>query len=352
MEFSKYTPFYHTNLDKPGLAAGTRVWEAGGGFVAVERLKAGDVVFGITFGVEEDYLPINDNPADPSSNIVQVWRPRLVGRKVLDIKVHKARAWQVTFGDHSKEEETRRLVAGADTRMVLFPLCHDDLVSKRIVDMKTSHSETNPRTGHYVSNASYLDMEKSAELGYNVWVKTPYSGAPAGEYATIIPYEMYGGQLEMLTTSREYNRYLYKQVREVIPLVAETTLYELVLQSDTRPEFGITEKVPTRCNVICQTPFAPQSKTRRIAVDALSTEVNGIKSAEQLDQFEAKWDKWAQENSPKPITQPSQIKTVETKQTFYETQSDEKLAKGLKDRFGITDGFLDGGILIDMTSYE
>jgi hypothetical protein len=349
--FSPYTPLYHEALDDWGLSAGTRVWNANGSFVPVESLSAGDIVFGISFDLEDEYLPLKDNPVDPSENIVKVWRPVLRARRVLGVETVTARAWQLTFGEHTKQYEARRLVGGADTHVTLFPLTHQFTVSKRLVDIQTAVAETNPRVGSGEREAMELDIEWSMAEGRPMYRPTPFTGQPCGELATIIPYEAYGGQTGMLRADiRPYSRYLFSQVREVVPVQEASVLYKLHLQPDTpATNSGVAPDALPRCNVICQTPFAEEKKSRRVASDRMSQEVSGV--TDPAD-FMARWDEWAarrETKRPGPSGPVSKEKISTTMNgMFYDSQRDPEKAQALERYYGLQGGFLNGGILVDL----
>lgn len=336
--FNAYTPLYHEELDSRGLAEGTRVWAADGNFVPVESLRVGDSVFGITYQIEPLWIPLED-ARRPEDQIFKVWRSVLTQRQVLAIDTIEARAWQLTFGDSNKMLESRRLVAGGATRVQTLPR-HDAPVSPRMVDLRTSIP--NPRTGAYSRRATEI-VELNGRL---IEQPTPYTGMPCGDYAVVIPYEMYAGQTWMMDTAvRPFNRYLFTQAREVVPLMERATLYILRLQADTKPEFAASPDRP-RVNVIAQTPFSPDRKTRSVLMDAMAAEISRVKDPVE---FARQWDEWAKGyagGGARTARVPSSIDTT-MQGTFYGSQQGPQ-AEALERDWGIKGGWLNGGILVDL----
>ena len=174
---------------------------------------------------------------------------------------------------------------------------------------------------------------------------TPYTGTPVGDMATIIPYEAYGGQAGLLRADiRSYNRYLFSQVREVIPVKATTELYQLKLVADTKPEYGIGEGDKPRSNMICQTPFSDKKKKRKVISDYMSAEVAAV---QDVKDFEKRWDEW---NTDKPQITKGKAKIISSTSQgmYYDSKNDPKLSAGLEKYYGIKGGFLNGGILLDI----
>lgn len=330
------TPLYHEALDDWGLCAGTRIWDASGNFVAVEDIKPGDLVFGITYRLEKEYVPRSRKASQRAEDIVDVWRPVLCARRVRSVKTVTARAWQLTFGDANKLFEHRRLVAGGATQVHIFPLSRIRDHSKRLVDCLTALD--NPRKGSGLRQAMVIDEEASEARGEIVMKPTEQTGTAKGDLSVIIPYEHYAGQTGMIDTQiRPYARYVFTQIREVSPLLTNTTLYQLDLASD---DAGGARR---RCNVIAQTPFAPESERKTIVSDLLAEEVAQTINTQE---FAQKWDDWAHNHK---ITDGPKTEIETTKQgMFYETQPGSKTSKDLEQKFGITGGWLNGGILIEL----
>lgn len=340
-EFSPLTPFHHPALDTWGLAKRTRVWMADGGYLPVDEVRPGDHVLGLSFHIERDYLPRHEDPHH-ESNFVQVRRPVLTARRVLGVREVQARPWQVTFGDAEAQAETRRLVCGADTQIVRFPLSGRETLTRRVVDCPTALE--NPRVATQTMEAKQLDEEASHAHGEAVYRPTQFSGQARGEMLVTVPYEAYGGQMKMLRTDvRPYNRYLYSQVREVVPLTESYPLYQLALQPDTDPKSG----APLRCNCIVQTPFKPGSKKRRVMADHLS---RARMETEDWGQYMAEWDSWVNQKQ-RGASAPDQAKPVD-----YESESQGQhylaqepgMARELEAQYGLKGGFLNGGILVEV----
>lgn len=338
MEFSALTPLYHEELDDWGLARGTRVWMADGGYKAVEELAEGDMVLGVSFRVETEWLPRHPDRQHPS-NFVRVRRPYLVARRVLAVRKVEARAWQLTFGTAERQSEARRLVAGADTRVVRAPLSATLDTSMRIVDLPTAVE--NPRVGCRYMEDRILDPAASLREGRPVYIDNPAAGEPRGEMVTVIPMEAYGGQMGFIRTDvRPYTRYLFLQVREVVPIHERFPLYQIEVQPDT--EGG----VPVRANLVAQTPFRPGRRKSRVVVDELSRR---RMEARDWNEYVRSWDEWVKEQRSRARSVQTEEREVETEVQgqFYATLQPE-IAAELERRYGIRGGFLNGGILIDL----
>lgn len=340
--FSPYTPLHHDALDQWGLSAGTRIWDATGNFVPIETLQEGDAVFGITFQIEQMYLNIHHRPDRPVDNIVDVWRPLLCVRHVKRVRTVEARAWQLTFGDAAKMLESRRLVAGADTRVVGFPIVHNQNTGRRLVDLHTAVD--NPRTRQLLRSAYEID-HRAAQHGEQALTATPYTGTPRGDQVVIIPYELFAGQTGMMDTrERLYTRYLFSQVREVVPLIPTTTLYQLELEADQEAKYGASPEAP-RCNVIAQTPFAQETQARTIYTDRYIDERELEGSPEELKQ---KWKDWGEAHAKERDDRAQATVSTNMQGMFYDSINDPKKAKALEQHYGIRGGWLNGGILIDI----
>lgn len=343
-QFNAYTPLYHEALDNWGIGAGTHIWDASGNFVNVKSVKPGDMVFGITFRKEDEYINRVQQPDNPTDNIVKAWRPILCAREILAVDTVQARSWQLTFGDSEKLIEARRLVAGADTFVGTFPLTNEIDFCKRMVDMTTAVE--NPRTKTEFRKALQIDGEASQNAGKVVYRETPYSGQPRGDLATIIPFDIYGGQTNMLRRDiRPYHRYLYTQVREVVPIQETTTLYQIYVKGDTSEERAV---VPgkIRCNLIAQTPFAPDKKNRTIFTSELASQLNNIKDPDKFLELCSEWDTWVKQGTPAKTNEAtsSSEHSSHMQGSFY----DKDLTKGLENKYGMKGGYLNGGILINV----
>lgn len=349
LDLSPTTPLYHEAIDGWGLSVGTRVWMADGGFRAVQDVDEGDQVFGCAYRIETDYVEKNPNAVDPTDNLVKFWRPVLVRRKVLDKRKTKARAWEMTFGTREKQYEARRLVAGGETTIRLFPLAHDHRVGKPLVACHTVLD--NPRAGSDRRKAVKLDREASQRAEEPRYQRTDLTNTPRGESAVIIPYSALGGQREMVDAEqKEYNRYNYTQVREIVPVpgMAEATLYQLELEPDTTEDLGVLDGYEPRCNVIAQTPFAGESEVREVTSDPKSGQrVQQLNSAIESDEhdIQSQWDQFAEEmNSPEGEEKKH---TTYRQGQFYDTKDGEK-GEALSKHYNIEDGWLNGGILINL----
>ena len=339
--FTPLTPIYHPRLDSWGLAKRTRIWMADGGYNSVDDIQEGDYVLGITFQIEQDYLPRHEDPHH-EANFVKIWRPILAARKVLGVNVVEARPWQVTFGEAEKMTEDRRLIAGGETQLVTFPLSARETRTRPLVECRTSVA--NPRVEADFMRGEQLDPEASHAHGEPVFRPTPYSGQQRGEMIVTVPYEAYGGQMKMIRTDvRPHKRYLYKQVREVIPLKESYPLYQIKLQPDTDPETG----APVRANLIAQTPFKGGKKKRVVQADHLSRK---RMTAKNWEDYMDDWDGWVKthqgekgrDDSPQAMDFESEMQGQ-----FYMSQRPD-MAKELQQQYGLHGGYLNGGILIEV----
>lgn len=350
--FSPLTPLASDHLDAWGFAKGTRVWMANGSYKTVEQIEKGDHVFGITWQKEDDYLPIAGATGRPEDNIVKVWRPILTARKVLDIAIIKARPWQLTFGDHEEQQDTRRLVAGGYTAINVFPFYHEENHAKSLVRCHTSVQ--NPRVQTETRAGQELDTEATSQAGRPVYRPTALTNTPRGELALIVPYEIYGGQLKMISGDiRRYNRYLFAQMREIVPLQKPTSLWQFKLQADTKEVNAASEDNP-RCNMIAQTPFAPEKKKSRVALDNQHFQFpNADLSMTNPEVFKQKWEAWAKEMKESQGKEENSAEIeqqeVSVQGQFYESQRPE-IAQDLKKSYNIEGGWLNGGILITVPS--
>ena len=353
-EFSPFTPLHHDALDDWGLTKGTRVWMASGSFEAAQSVDAGDHVFGITFELEDVSLGEDDRGRP---RFGKAWRPKLSVREVLAVNTVRARAWQMTFGDVRAQYEARRLVAGGETHPGLFPLTHtkpftdpdEDSYAHRDKQMVNCFTaEDNPRVGSETRDARRVDREWSEEAGETKFRPTEFSGMPRGELATIIPYEAYGGQTGLFNTRvRPYNRYAFTQIREIVPLQAETELIQLFVQPDTTEELGVSEGQSPRCNIIAQTPFAKEKRRSKIINDPNSNNLEGIQGHGAREDFENQWDEYAKTMGNAEVTGGTEEDyETESQGMFHQTRTDEETAESLKENYGIEGGFLNGGILV------
>lgn len=348
-DFSPTTPLYHKAIDGWGLSVGTRVWMADGGFKPVQDIGPGDEVFGYAYRIETDYVERKPNAVDPTENLMKVWRPVLVAREVLGVETAEARAWEMTFGHDKKQYEARRLVAGGETTPRLFPVAHDHRVAKPMVACHTALD--NPRVGSERRKAVEIDPEASQRAEEPRYKRTALTGTPRGESAVIVPYEAMGGQMNLIDTEQKgYNRYVYSQVREVVPVpgMAKAKLYQLKLQPDTTEDLGVLPEHEPRCNVIAQTPFAGESEVRKVTTDPKSgqriQQLNSeIESGE--GDLRQQWNEYAQEMSS-PEGSESKHTTYRQGQ-FYDTKDGEK-GEALEEHYNIEDGWLNGGILINL----
>lgn len=349
IDFSPTTPLYHEAIDGWGLAVGTRVWMADGGFRPIQEVEEGDEVFGYAYRIETDYVERNPNTVDPTENLVKFWRPVLVRREVLGINTTEARAWELTFGTHEKQYEARRLVAGGETTIRLFPVAHDHRIAKPLVACHTVLD--NPRVGSDQRKAVKLDREASQQAEEPRYQQTDLTGTPRGESAVIVPYDALGGQREMVDTDQKgYNRYNYTQVREIVPVpgMAKSTLYQLELQPDTTEDLGVLDGHDPRCNVIAQTPFAGESDVREVTSDPKAGQhIQQLNNAIESDQQDVQdeWDSFAHEMSSPEGT--SEKHTTYRQGQFYDTKDGEK-GEALSKHYNIDDGWLNGGILINL----
>lgn len=352
-DFDKLYPLYHKELDSWGFSPGTRIWMADGDVKPAEDINVGDEVFGQAFQKETSYIP-QDPDARAVENLSEVWRPILSSREVLGVQEVKARAWQLTFGPKAHQYQSRRIVAGGETRAHILPVVHERMPSRRIVDCRTTLE--NPRTEMMKRRADRLDPEWSREEGKPMKKPTEFSGTPAGDLVTIIPYDAFGGQTGLMKTDqRSYERYRYCQAREVIPLMEETTLYQFRLTADTVPELGVGPDDPPRCNIIAQTPFANEKRRSSYISDKSSKAFEDLNGHDDAEKFEDEWDSFAQEaqKSGGPDLNPGDEKVIEATQqgVFWDSESGEK-SEGLEKAYGIEGGFLNGGILFDMPHFD
>lgn len=340
-EYSVYTALPHERLDTWGLVPNTRVWTANNSFEPVQALEQGDYVFGVTFSIEDVMIPDGND----GTELAKAWRPKLNARKVLGVRAVRARAWQMTFGDVDAQYNARRLVGGGFTQINTFPFDHDVRDHDRMVDVHTVLD--NPRNGSETRKAKKLDPEWSSEAGEAKYRDTEFTGMPRGDQATIIPYEAYGGQTGRFKTStREYNRFAFSQIREVDVLHHDQPLVQVMVQPDTQEEFGASEERP-RSNMIAMTPFRKESETTQVAVDNHSKSLDGIDDVEDMDEWESYVDNVT--NAPssggeeKVITEERE---TDVQGAFHKTKDNEEIAKELKQKYGLEGGFLNGGILI------
>ncbi|RME26211.1 MAG: hypothetical protein D6800_06740 [Candidatus Zixiibacteriota bacterium] len=245
----------------------------------------------------------------------------------------------MTFGDFRAEFKNRRLVAGADTYVRLFPLSHDTVVCRRMVDCHTAVA--NPRTEQLYRKAYALDPASSAS-GEPVYRPTEFTGQPRGDQAVLIPFDAYGGQTGMIDARiHDYPRYVYTQIREVVPLTARSVLYELDVQGDTRPEAGVPPG-KSRKNYIAVTPWAPE--VERVKVRVVPPDPSRL--PEHLKT--AEWEQWIK-SLPEDKKAEKEIEVVR-QGVYYETQKGE-VQQQLANKYGITRGFVNGALLIQ-TPYE
>lgn len=345
-DFSIYTPLAHDKLDTWGLIPNTRVWTASNSFEPVQTLEAGDYVFGVTFQVEDVIVPDGND----GSELAKAWRPKLTARKVLGVRAVKARAWQMTFGDEKAQYDSRRLVGGAMTTINSFPFDADRRDHKKMADLYTAVD--NPRNGSETREAKRLDKEWTQEEGEPVYRETEFSGMRRGDYATIIPYEAYGGQLgHIKTSSRDYNRFAFSQVREVDVLHHRKPLVQIMVQPDTEEKFGASEENP-RCNLIAQTPFRNEQEQVEIVqspgADATMDTIDrsGTSKEEAMDEWDQYVDTLTGDSGIDTGTAPREEGKKDLQGSFYKTKDDEEIAKELKEKYGLEGGFLNGGIVI------
>lgn len=343
-DFSPYFPKYHEAFDDWGVVPSTRVWMATGSFQPAASVEPGDFVFGQIFRKEDVMV---EDKANDTEHIVKCWRPRLSARKVIGKRAVKARSWQLTFGDCDQQYESRRLVAGADTKVSLCPVDRESR-SKRLVRCHTATE--NPRVETEYREAKQLDEEWSKQEGEKKFRPTQFTGQPRGSLVTVIPYESYGGQVGLFDTEeRTYNRYAFAQTHEIAPLQEETILIQLALQPDTKEELGVGPNQKPRCNMIAQTPFAAEKETRKMVTDPKSDRIDQLQGEEDVEEFEQAWDEYAQKKGNAEVTEGEEITYEKTSQgVFHKSKNDEEIAKSLKKWYGIEDGFLNGGILLDM----
>jgi len=348
-EFSPTTPLYHPDIDGWGLSIGTRVWMADGGFKPVQDIEEGDEVFGRGYQIETDYVERNPNAVDPTENLMKVWRPVLVSRTVLGKEKTEARAWEMTFGHDKKQYEARRLVAGGETTVRLFPDAHDHREAKPMVACHTALD--NPRVGSETRKAMKLDPEASQRAKEPRYQQTALTGTPRGEQVVIVPYEAMGGQMEMIDTEqKDYNRYIFSQVREVVPVpgMEKATLYQLHLQPDTTEDLGVLPDHEPRCNAIVQTPFAGESEVREVKSDPKSGQrIQRLNSEIESGEgdLRQRWNDYAQEMSS-PEGSESKHTTYRQGQ-FHDTKSGKK-GEALSKHYNIEDGWLNGGLLVNL----
>ena len=334
-EYSPYTPLYHPKLDDWGLAEGTRVWMADGGFEPVESLEKDDLVYGVSYEKVEEAIEGQRGPRA----IRRVWRPKLIGRRVLGIRTVEARAWQLTFGSHDEKFEARRLVAGGETEVRLDPPHPMQVRKKRMVDCYTS--VPNPRVETQIRDGRVLDPERSSVNGPAL-KESPLTGTPQGDLVMIMPFDAHGGQNGLFNTRvRKYNKYVFSQAREVEVLADKLTLVQLLVQPDTVPEAGIINGVKPRANIVAQTPFAPEEEERIYISDPQSNSLSGLGDVEGMEG----WDEYVQGMDPDQGTQQNKgtkkKTTVKKQGAFYETLGNDEY----KSKHNI-DGWLNGGIVI------
>lgn len=345
-EFTPYTPLYHKKLDTWGLARGTRVWVADGSFAPAENVQIGDNVLGIAYGAAQVADP---NQRGPQA-IQTIWRPKLISREVLGRRVVKARAWQLTFGDHEKQHYTRRLVAGGATSVRLEPHVPSIRETKPLVRLQTTLD--NPRVERQFREARQIDQEWSQEAGEIRRRTTALTGTPKGDKVMTIPYEHYGGTQGLFNTkSRPFRRFGYTQAREVTVLVDEIELVQLIVKPDVKKSRGVFEYQRPRANIIAQTPFDPEDEERVVVTDPRAQAIGDMSSAEDMDE----WDSYVNSITPEgdgPEENEGQQVTMKTKKQglFHTVRNDTDFAQNLEDNYGISlsEGFLDGGILIHL----
>lgn len=342
-DFSPLYPKYHEAIDDWGLSKGTRIWMGSGSFQPVETVEAGDYVFGVTFQLEDVALGEDKNGRE---QLAKAWRPRLSAREVLGVRTVQARSWQMTFGDAEAQYESRRLVAGGDTKVDVFPV--DNLIrnAKRLVETPTAVE--NPRVDTEKREAKRLDPEWSKEAGERKYRPTEFTGMPRGELVAIIPYEAYGGQIGLFNTQvRPYNRYCFSQVHEIVPLQEEATLYQVYVQPDTKEKFGVHKQQTPRANLIAQTPFAKENRRTKIIADPNSRALDGIEGHGSREDFEQQWDEYAKSMGQAQVSGGTEESyESESQGVFHQTRADDETAKSLKENYGIEGGFLNGGILL------
>ena len=331
-DFSPTSPIYHHALDDWGLGRSTRVWMATGKYKAVQKIERGDVVMGITFRTEADY--IGDSM---ESKAIRVRRPRLCARLVLGVRKTTARPWQLTFGTHEKLNETRRLVAGADTEICTDPVEARASNSKEIHRLTTAVE--NPRTSQRFLPREMFDPEASAREGRKVMTSIPNGGEPIGDMAAVIPFEAYGGQRGFFdTTSKRYNRYLFSQIREARPVAEEFPLYQLALHPDTDPDTGM----PVRCNMIAQTPWPEKTRETQIQSDGWSDDFHNLDDKE----LKAKFDQYVQQHKSQQRKGTKKDYESKVQGSYWASKHDEGIQQELS-KYGLNE-WLNGGILIDV----
>ena len=348
-DFDAYTSLYHPKLDSWGIATGTRVWMASGSFKPAARIEEGEDIFGVTYRPESVHIADSDLHGPI---IKSFWRPRLVHREVLAVRsVTGVRSWQLTFGDYNQQHDTRRLVAGADTTPDLCPVAHDANNHTRLVELQTALK--NPRVETQYRRAEKLDPEWSEQAGRPMYRPTEHSGTPRGDLLSIIPYSAYGGQAGLFDTrTRSYQRYTFKQVREVVVLQESATLIQLYVKPDLNEDQGVLEGMPPRANIIAQTPFAPETEETKMykdknAAQATSLSGKGKESIENFERFADQWDSYVDQGRRPQTTQDQEVKHSRDRQgVFHKTASNEDIARDLQRYYGIEGGFLDGGILL------
>ena len=345
-EFTPYTPLYHEKLDTWGLAQGTRVWMPDGSFKPAEAISIGESVLGIAYEAAQVADP---NQRGPQS-IQTIWRPKLMAREVLGRRVVKARAWQLTFGDHEKQHYTRRLVAGGATSVRLMPHVPSIRETKPLVRLQTTLE--NPRMNMKYREAMQVDQEWSAEVGEVRKRRTALTNTPQGDKVMTIPYEHYGGTQGLFNTkTRPFRRFGYTQAREVVVLVDEIELVQLIVKPDVNKSRGVFKHQAPRANIIAQTPFDPEDEERVVIADPQAQAINEMSSAEDMEQWDAYVESITPEGDDPDEVEGDTIKVKSQKQGLFHTvRNDPEFAKDLEDNYGIelSEGFLDGGILIHL----
>lgn len=347
-EFTAYTPLYHKKLDTWGLSHGTRVWMSTGSFKAVQDVKIGDKVLGMSF--EKAQVGVGDRQGADAIQVM--WRPCLVNREVLGRRVVEARAWQLTFGDHEKQHQTRRLVGGGNTHVRIFPDVPYKRATKALVRLHTALE--NPRVRTLQRKAMKPDKDWSEQVGEMKYVPTPLSGTPRGNIVMTMPYEAYGGAYGLFETrTRDYNRYGFAQAREVTVLAERIKLVQLLVKPDTTEDSGVFEHQRPRANIIAQTPFAPEEEEHVVVTNPKAEQVHQMTAAEDRGQWENYVDSHLEGRDPeqsKPIEVEGQTTSMKVQKqgSFYESMNDEDVAEQLERYYGIKDGFLDGGIVVQL----
>jgi hypothetical protein len=160
-----------------------------------------------------------------------------------------------------------------------------------------------------------------------------------------------GGQMEMIDTEqKDYNRYIFSQVREVVPVpgMETATLYQLHLQPDTTEDLGVLPDHEPRCNAIVQTPFAGESEVREVNSDPQSGQrIQKLNSEIESGEgnLRQQWNEFAQEMSS-PEGSESKHTTYRQGQ-FHDTKSGKK-GEALSKHYNIEDGWLNGGLLVNL----